>query len=181
MFVLALTAALTAGVAVWLTGAARQAAARDVVGRLAAFDRLAREQARRSGRATWLVFDLNEGTVRRDGGASDEGDGGDDLDAATSTLHLPAGFRVVKLVIRGGGGGGTLVSGEVPVPLSGRGQSPSYAVMVAGGNQQQWLVVAGLTGRSLSGTDGVDEAEVDQLFAALPGDERRGGDGGDAR
>ena len=169
LFVLALAAILTAAAAVPLVAASRAAAERDVAGRVTAFDRLGREYARRSERSAWLVFDLNAGTIRR------EAAGGE-----ASTLPLPDGHRIAALYVRRDDAAGPAVSGVVAVPLSSRGQSPSYAVLLQGRGQSspgQWVVLAGLTGRAVTVAASGNEGEVDQLFRALSGEAA----GGDAR
>ena len=47
------------------------------------------------------------------------------------------------------------------------GRSPSYAVLVAAGEKQQWLVICGLTG-AVQKVD--DERKVSDIFAKLAGD-----------
>ena len=60
-----------------------------------------------------------------------------------------------------------MLSGEVRVPVSPRGQTPSYAVLLVERKQKpHWLVFAGLTGQM---TEARDATEAEQLFAALGG------------
>lgn len=158
--VLALAAVLTSAVAVSLRGVARGARVEDVAGQFAGFDRTARDAARRFGRPLELRFDLGRGTVRRAGGGQ-----------AAMPLRLPEGFRVAGLVLPGGA---VAAGGEVRVPVSVRGQTPSYAVRLAGGNGEElWVVAAGLTGRTLVVRDADD---VQDIFAAeVPASASAGG------
>ncbi len=149
LIVLALMAVLTATVSLSLRGTARAARVEDVAGRVASFDRTAREAARRFGEPLELRFDLSRGTVHRAGSGQEP-----------APLRLPEGFRVVGLVLPGGAVG----TGEVRVPVSARGHTPSYAARVEGANGEEiWLVAAGLTGRTLVVRDA---AEVEHIFAA---------------
>jgi prepilin-type N-terminal cleavage/methylation domain-containing protein len=156
--VLVLTALLTTAVAVALTSPARAARARDAAERIDSFDRLVREHAKRAGAAQAIVFDLNRGTVRRGETESEDG-----IREPGSILQLPGQFRVERLLLPGG----PVLSGEVRVPVSPRGQTPSYAVLLVERKQKpHWLVFAGLTGQM---TEARDATEVEQLFAALGG------------
>lgn len=149
--VLALMAVLATTVSLSLRGTARAARIEDVAGRVAAFDRSAREAARRFGRPLELRFDFSERTVERAGGSE-----------RPTPLRLPEGFRVTAVALPGG----TVGAGEVRVPVSVRGHTPSYAVHVEGPNgdgDDVWLMAAGLTGRTLVLRDA---AEVQDIFAA---------------
>lgn len=165
LVVLTLTAVLTTAVALSLSSAARRAQAEDVAGRLAHFDRVTRARARRFGQPLALVFDLNRGTVRATADAGEPDTAGDG-----PSLQLAAGYRVERVLLPGG----AAVSGEVTVPVSARGQSPSYAVLLSAQGGRRWFVVAGLTGQM---TEASNAQEAEQLFAALGG----GGRGDDAR
>jgi type II secretory pathway pseudopilin PulG len=149
LVVLALMGVLTAAVSLSLRGTARAARAADVAGRLAGFDRSAREAARRLGRPVELRFDLSRGTVHRAAGGE-----------APTPLRLPDGFRVTGLALPGG----TVGAGEVRVPVSARGQTPSYAARVEGPEAAEgdvWLMAAGLTGRTVVLRDA---GEVQDIF-----------------
>ena len=172
VLVIALTAILATAVTLSLTGPRRAAQARDVAEGVAHYDRLAREWSRRFGRPTRLTFHLNRGMVSRavaDGEAAGaEEDSAVDRPAA---LQLAGGYRIDRVVLAGR----SASAGEVSVPCSTGGQTPSYAVLLAGpGGQRQWLVVAGLSGNVLTVND---EREVEDIFAALSGEP--GADGRD--
>ena len=148
--VLALAAVLTSAAALSLRGVARGARLEDVAGQFVGFDRTARDAARRFGRPLELRFDLGRGTVRRAGGGQ-----------GAMPLRLPEGFRVAGLVLPGGAAS---AGGEVRVPVSARGQTPSYAARLAGANGEElWVVAAGLTGRTMVVRDADD---VRDIFAA---------------
>jgi prepilin-type N-terminal cleavage/methylation domain-containing protein len=158
MVVLVLAAVLTTAVAVALTGPARAAQARDAAERIGAFDRLVREHAKTTGAPQAIVCDLNRGAVRRGETVTEEA--GDQEPG--SVLQLPGQFRVERLLLPGG----PVLSGEVRVPVSARGQTPSYALLLTERRQPKghWLVFAGLTGQM---TEVRDATEAEQLFAAL--------------
>lgn len=151
LVVIALMAILAATVSLSLRGSARAARIEDVAGRVAAFDRSAREAARRFGEPLELRFDLSAGTVERAGGTD-----------GRAPLRLPEGFRVTAVALSGG----TVDAGHVQVRVSVRGHTPSYAARVEGPNgdgDDVWLMAAGLTGRTLVLRDA---AEVQDIFAA---------------
>jgi type II secretory pathway pseudopilin PulG len=145
VLILAVMALLAAGVTVSLAGAGRVASADDVADAYAAFDRTTREAARRLGRTPELRFDLNRGTVRRADGERDP-----------AGLVLRGDFRVTRVVMRGD----DLRSGEVAVPVSARGQTPSYAVLLAGPAGHRWVVFAGLTGQAIRVQDERDVFDI---------------------
>jgi type II secretion system protein H len=65
MVAILLAAIMATVVAVSLAGSQRAARAEDVLGRIATFDRLAREHARQFGRPNRLTFDLAQNTITR--------------------------------------------------------------------------------------------------------------------
>jgi prepilin-type N-terminal cleavage/methylation domain-containing protein len=161
LLVLALGAVLATAAAVSLASSRRAASAKDVAGQVAHFDRLTREQARRSGRPARLMFDLDRGDLRR---TTDDAEDRHDPRAGASALHLVGDARVAKVVRARE----SATAGQVSVPCSPRGQTPSYAVLLVGpGGQRQWVVVAGLTGQVSTVTD---EREVEDIFRTLAGD-----------
>ena len=166
LVVLALAAILATVAVVSLAGTARAARAQDAADQVAHYDRLTREWARRFDRPARLTFDLDGGTVSRSAAAA----AGDDATAdRPAALHLSAGLRFERVVWPGG----SATAGQASVAVSSRGQTPSYAVLLsgnkgrAGGADQHWLVVAGLTGRTIAVND---EREVEDLFRTLAGE-----------
>ena len=155
---LALLAVLATVVTVSLAGPGRAARAQDAADELLHYDRLAREWCRRFGRPVQMVFDLDRGTVRRATAGAPAGEA-----SQPSPLHLPDGFRIARFVSTGQ----TREAGEVVIPCSARGQTPSYAALLAGpGGQQQWFVVAGLSGSAVTVNDARD---VEAIFQSLSG------------
>ena len=151
--VLLLMALLATGVSLSLKGVLRDAELRNAASQLIQFDRLAREQARRSDRPSQLRFELQAGRVRN-------------IDARTKTvqgreLQLPAGVAIEQVRTARQPRGGA----DAVVPCSARGQTTSYAVLLRGvGRQQLWLVVAGLSGTVETVRD---DQTVNQTFALL--------------
>ena len=155
--VIALVAILTAGVAVSLAGAARNARLDDVVDQYVAFDRSTREVARRFERPRALQFSLNRGAVRRTNG-----------DEEPTPANLSGGVRVTRLALAGGER--FQQSGEETIRFSPRGQAPSYAVLLespAGG--RKWIVFAGLTGHATVTTDERDVRDILSLATPAAG------------
>lgn len=145
--VLTLMGLLAAAVTVSLAGAARAARVEDVIDAYAAFDRTTREAARRFGRTPALRFDLNRGTVTRR-----------DAERSETRLALRGDFRVARVMTAERDSR----SGEVEVPVTARGYTPSYAVLVVGPTSQRWVVFAGLTGQS---TVLADERDVQDILS----------------
>jgi len=149
--VVALAAIMATLVTVSLAGNLRAARASDVAQSIATSDRLAREYARRFDRPVTLVFDLSQSTLTRAGGDPSH----------NSTLHLPAGLRIARLVTATT----DTTSGQVTIPCSAAGQTPSYALLLTDGRgRQHWTITAGLTGQTSTASD---ENEVRDIFTAL--------------
>jgi type II secretion system protein H len=155
--VLALLALLATVVTVSLAGPRRAARAQDAADEILNYDRSAREWCRRFGRPGGITFDLDRRTVRRvTAGQSDS-------PQQPAALHLSSGFRVARLV----SAGQSREAGEVTLPCSPRGQTPSYAVLLAGPEGgQRWIVVAGLSGKAVTAGDA---REVEAIFQSLSG------------
>jgi prepilin-type N-terminal cleavage/methylation domain-containing protein len=168
LIVVALASILATVTAVSFAGAYRSARARDVADQVARYDRLAREASRRFGRPGRLTFDLDQGVVSRTpaAGTAPEGDepSGDRGGTTPAALHLPAGFRIARLV----SARTTATAGRVSLPCSTRGQTPSYALSIVGPKGDgSWLIVAGLTGKVQSA---IDANEAEDIFRALAGE-----------
>ena len=142
--VIALLAILTAAAVVSLSGTRRAARAEDAIERLMAFDRTTRDAARRVGRASGLRFELNRARVGR---TNAEGE--------PTPLALE-GARVTRVIVRGE----SIGYGEVVVPFSDRGQSPSYAVLLSAQAGERWVAFAGLTGQAFVVSDERDVQEI---------------------
>jgi prepilin-type N-terminal cleavage/methylation domain-containing protein len=154
---LALLAILAAVVTVSLAGPRRAARAQDAADEVLNYDRLAREWCRRFGRPGGITFDLDRGAVRRVMAGQSDGA------PQPATLHVSGGFRIARLV----SAGQSQEAGEVTLPCSPRGQTPSYAVLLAGPEgRQQWVVVAGLSGKAVTANNA---REVEAIFESLSG------------
>jgi type II secretion system protein H len=153
--VVALAAIMATIVTVSLAGNLRAARAEDAAQSIGTSDRLAREYARHFGRPVRLVFDLSQSTFTREAVA-------DANDASqNSTLHLPPGLHLARLVTATT----DTTAGQVAIPCSAAGQTPSYALLLTDGRREQhWTVTAGLTGQTSTASD---ENEVRDIFAAL--------------
>ena len=132
--VLVIIAIAAAAVTLRTQGPLRQARMRDVVGAIAHAERTTRSAASEQDRAFQLVVDLSDGRVSRSRAQG--------RPAGTALVQLPQGFRVGAVLMRRRDVSG----GSVSIPVSRRGLTPTYAVLIDGGQQRQWLVFAGLTG-----------------------------------
>jgi type II secretion system protein H len=158
LVVIALAALMASIVAVSLAGSYRSARVEDAAGRIATYDRQAREYARRFGASGQLQFDLGRGTVRR---AAIESESAVQAGAA---LQLPSGVRIGRVVTAQG----TAAGGQISVPVSRDGQTTSYAVcLTSAKGEEYWVVTAGLTGRTLKVRD---EREAQDIFRAMSGE-----------
>jgi prepilin-type N-terminal cleavage/methylation domain-containing protein len=136
--VLAILAIAAAAVTLRVQAPLQQATLKDLAGQLAAFDHLTRVQARETDRPLRLVFDLGQGRLRRTAA-----DGAEDRGAA---LELPADWTIARLCVAGE----EAARGEVVVPCSRLGLTPSYALCLEGpGKVRQWIIVAGLSGEAV--------------------------------
>ena len=171
LVVIALAAVLATMAVVSLAGSFRTARAEDVAGQVANYDRLTREWVRRFGRPARLTFDLDRGTVHRSFAEEAEPTGGDRDGPAAPAPARRVPHRAARIRQRVGDGGRNFD------PLFGPGQTPTYAVLLAGPKgERQWLVTAGLTGKV---TRADDDREVQDLFRTLPSDPPLDGAAGD--
>jgi prepilin-type N-terminal cleavage/methylation domain-containing protein len=145
--VLTIMGLLAAAVTVSLAGAGRAARMEDVADAYAAFDRTTREAARRFERTPTLHFDLNRGTVARR-----------DAERPETKLALRGSFRVDRVMTAER----DTRSGEAEVPVTARGHTPSYAVLLTGPSGQRWIVFAGLSGQF---TVVEDERDVQDILS----------------
>lgn len=149
--VLLLVAVLGATVTVSLNATRRASRLQDAVERLKDYDGAARERARSSGRAMRLRFETGTARVQR-------------VDASTGwpegpTLEFDGAVAVERVWTASDGA----ASGDVV--CSSRGQTDSYAVLLAGpSDARQWILFAGLTGeaRLLK-----NDAQVEEIFKLL--------------
>ena len=162
----ALAALIAAVAAVSFAGTYCAARSQDVADQMAHYDRLAREWSRRFGRASQITFDLDQGIIAR--GPASENANADRSPPAE--LHLTGGSRIARLV----SARGSATSGRVSLPCSTRGQMPSYAVLISGPKgQEQWIIVAGLTGNVRPAQDANEVEDIFKAMAAGSGDDAR--------
>ena len=154
--VLVIVGLMAGAVALTATGFFSSARMDDALGRLIFVDHVAREHATRFNRQGYVEFDLRTGTVARL-------EGFDDSPSRGHRHRLPNGYRIEQVMMPYE----TKTSGMIRVACSSAGQTPTYAVQVAGpGGREQWLLVAGATGQILKLDD---EQNFKDLFAALSG------------
>jgi hypothetical protein len=127
---------------------------RDVVGRIAEFDRLSRVYARQHDKALRLNVNLARGEFSRSDQRSNQ---------LGTICSLPAEWTIARLVVRDK----NTTTGSMAISCSRHGFTPSYAVLVEdGAGRRQWLLLAGLTGELVQ----VDnEKEIEDIFIALGG------------
>src|SRR5690606_33309124 len=119
-----------------LQGANDRAQIQDAVGAFRRFERLTRDQAKQMQRPSQLVFRVKTPQIER-------------VDARTQQplgqpLQLPGNFRVEQIWTDQE----RVLDGQIGLPCSSAGRTPSYAVMLADHRSQHvWLLVAGMTGQ----------------------------------
>jgi prepilin-type N-terminal cleavage/methylation domain-containing protein len=112
-------------------------------------DSQVRAAARRSGTAEHLIIDLNENVIwekTRDG--------------QTALVRLPQDWQLKVLTPRGGADD----SGQVQINYSAGGFSQTYAISLPGKNEDDWMIVPGLSGRIFWTKD---EKQVQSIFETL--------------
>lgn len=161
---------LVGSVAYAMTGELRRGTREEAVDVIRYMDHTTRLTARRFGRPCAVRFDLAEDRMRR------ILDPADRSRQTLSTRRLPRPFGIDRLVVaevddrRRGKPISTRVRsrehGRADVKVGVGGRGPTYAVRLAGNEQHQWLVFAGLTGQMIRAQD---EQAVDNLFERLSG------------
>jgi prepilin-type N-terminal cleavage/methylation domain-containing protein len=149
--VLLIIAIAAAAVTLRVQGPMGHARMRDAVDAIGQFDRTTRQAARAQDRPLWLTVDLAAGTIRRVTDSGREADG--------AVLSLPDGFAMERLLVRGQETGDSARA----LTCSRSGLVPTYALLLRGGGERRWLVVAGLTGELL---EVAGEGEARELVAA---------------
>ncbi len=151
--VMIIIAMLATAVFVSASGWFRTARIRDGVSQLAFIDRMTRQHAAQFDRQTALEFDLKKGTIMR---INDN-----PSDRRTHRFRLPGGLRLQQIKTAAEG----VTSGQMAIPCSTQGHTPTYAVLLASPDQaQQWIVIAGLTGQVVTVDD---EEDTEHLLAEL--------------
>ena len=151
--VLALMAVIAAVAAVSLAGPRRRAAADGAVGQVTFADAQARQATVAGDQPQVLVIDLAVGRLSRS-----VNDG-----PPTTLADLPGDVRVQRVRL----GSDVVDFGQVRVPVSAAGRSPSYAVGLSTPAGPRWLVVAGLTGQVTAVTD---DAEAEAVLEPTRGE-----------
>ncbi len=150
---LVVMALLAAAVTASLYGKESRIRMQDVVSQWKDYENQNREHARRFGKPALLVVDLVQQRVTRLDAATQE--------KSTATLALPQGFAITEIRMRQI----AIRSGEVSIPCSSQGRTPTYGVLMTGpdGQSSRWLVT-GLTGDILPLTDQEElESALNQL------------------
>jgi hypothetical protein len=123
----------------------------DLAGQIEMFDDLSRAYARQHDKALLIVLDMSNGQIHRQSKAdgSQLGDG----------LSLPTNWKIAKVLM----GGQVFEGTSVSIGCSPGGQSPSYALLLDGGEAgNQWIVFCGMTGQSKKIKD---EKSVSEILA----------------
>jgi prepilin-type N-terminal cleavage/methylation domain-containing protein len=162
---LLLAALLATAVAVSLKGIGKEAQFDETVSRIRSFDDASRRQAKASGRPLRIQIDLDRGRIS----CLEEGQNGngpvvnDRSESNRTALDLPPGPSGVKIE-RLERADDSAPGGEVEIPCSARGHTPTYALLLTGQGRRQWLLFAGLTGqvRIIA-----DERELQDTFRLL--------------
>jgi type II secretion system protein H len=145
LVVLVLIAIVSSIVVVSMTGKVRQGQLQDTLDEIAFFDRASRNDAKRGNRALSLVIDLDRQQIQRIN-PSDIRSSPPSLDLGSAQRNSSRGVRIERIYLDAQR---EISSGQVVMPLSIQGATPSYAFEI---NSQQsgkrWLFVAGMTGHS---------------------------------
>ena len=150
---LVIVALLVGAASVSLRGVLARTRLEDAVGRVENFDRLTREQSRRGGSPLRIRLRSGGDQLHREAAGT-----GAPVGAA---CLLPPGVVVADVLGLGGR------RGDVVIPCSARGLTPSYAMRIGTDNgASRWVVVAGLTGK-VTVFDDDDDAAVRNIFALL--------------
>jgi prepilin-type N-terminal cleavage/methylation domain-containing protein len=139
MLAVMLLALLTGAAALSFARPFRSARSQQTIQMIQRADTMAREEAIRFGRSTQLRFDLNRQTLVRAG----------------SVTPIP-GVREIRI------GDRSISDDQVSIDVSPIGLSSSYAVQIAGPAQDQWIVIAGLSGQTITTQN---ESQVVQLLS----------------
>jgi prepilin-type N-terminal cleavage/methylation domain-containing protein len=139
MLAVVLLALLSGAAALSFVRPIRSARAQQTMRMLQRADAMAREEAIRFGRPVQIRFDLNRQTLTRAG----------------AVTPIP-GVRAIRI------GDQSFLDGQVTIDVSPMGLSASYAVQLAGVEQDRWIVLAGLSGETITTKN---ESQVVQLLS----------------
>ena len=145
--VLVILAVLATSASLMLHGSRRRAELADAVGQVAFADSAARAAARAADGPVSLVYTAHGGRAYRSTAAG-----------RAVLADLPADVTLGRVCV----GSDTADFGEVTVPVSAAGLTPTYAVRVdAGPAGHQWVVFAGASGQPTRVTDEQADAILD--------------------
>ena len=150
--VLLILAIASAAVTLKIQRPLRTARIRDLTDAISHFDRLTRVAAKEQERSLVIVVDMSKGELHR------TDDRARPLESIP--LRVPEGLTIERVLIRSE----EMVRGKAFIPVSRRGLTPSYALLVVGGGQKQWVLIAGLTGEP---AEVRNEKQVREILAAV--------------
>jgi len=151
--VLLIAAIAAAAVTLRVRAPLRRARMKDLVGQIAAFDRLTRAYAGEHDRPLRLVVDMAGRQLRRTDERATE--------ALGRPLELPSGWTIGRLLI----GGRDVTAASAAISFSRRGLSRSYALLIEHeAGPKQWILLAGLTGELIEADD---EDRIRDILAAV--------------
>lgn len=143
--VLVILALLSAAAVVTFGVPLQRARSADAVASLRSFDAYARQAAGRFNRPSQIIIDLDRQMLTR---------------TAAEPLHLPQVLRIAEVRLAAH----RQTSGQVKIPCSAAGLTPSYGLHLTGPETDRWILVAGLSGQI---TEIDDERSLDNLLRAL--------------
>jgi type II secretory pathway pseudopilin PulG len=153
--VVVVMALLAGAAALSFVGPLRRARANEAISRLVSFNESSRQYAARFGRDTEMVVSLAESSLTAQSVGGDRG--------GRRTTRLPDGVRIDRVRVAGQSGR-SAAFGEVTVPCSRLGLTPTFAVRLVGPGLDRWVVMPGLGGGARQVND---EREVDHIFDAI--------------
>ena len=155
MIVILLTGLLAAAVSLSMAHATRSAQIEDVQEQIVFRDAMLRDYAKTFALPCTLSVQLDEGNIRS---KTAQNDG---LGPQQRAYQLPTGFRIIRVL--------SPVAdarvGEVAIPCSAAGRTPTYALLVEDPRRQrEWVLIAGLSGQTQK-VQG--DSEIEKLFSDL--------------
>jgi prepilin-type N-terminal cleavage/methylation domain-containing protein len=143
---------LLASAAAWnFSGPLHRARTVEAIEQLKYLDASSRDLARRFGQSVEIAFDLDENTIERRDRA-----GGD----ATFHTAIASPLRIEAVWMNSQRSD----DGEVTIPVSALGVSPTYAVKLSGPEGQRWILMTGLGGESATYRD---DTQIEAIFSKI--------------
>lgn len=154
--ILVLIGLMASAGALSLRSAYRGSQMKDVLSRVKALDRSARNLVQLSGQPGVIHIDTVKGSIR----FTQE----NESHAGLLPIVLPDGYRITDV----GVSSSPSSTGTVQIPCSTLGQTPAYTLSLAGPKKQtKLLVVAGLTGQATE-LEHDEKFDLDKLLSARP-------------